>query len=487
MHKNILNTKDLPLTLSKEEMQQYGYKIVDLLASHFENLNSEKLVSLADRKQMDAIFQQPIPTEPNSPNDVLQDVIENVLTNVDFLTHPKFYSFVPSPSNFISAMADAIASGFNIFSGGWSTSPAAAELEIVVINWLLEMFEFPIQEGGGILTSGGSMANLTALTTARRIKCKDDYSKGIIYLSDQAHSSNIKAIRVLGFKKRQVRIIPTDIEFKMSLNKLKNVIAKDKLEGYQPFCVVASAGTTNTGTVDPLEEIAAICSKENLWMHVDGAYGGAAILSDRGKNYLKGIEKADSLTVDPHKWFFQPYEIGCLLVKNHKWLSKTFSEKPVYLRDIEGNESEINFYDHGIQLTRGFRALKLYMSIKTFGLNAFKEAVQSGISLTENVEELLRKSPKWEVVSPATLAIINFRYNPIKHNLTEKELDKINQYISKQIITSRSAVLVTTILQDQVVIRMCLINPRTTLDDIKSTLALCEKFAASYLKKNENK
>ena len=273
----------------------------------------------------------------------------------------------------------------------------------------------------------------------------------------------------------------------MSLNKLKNVIAKDKLEGYQPFCVVASAGTTNTGTVDPLEEIAAICSKENLWMHVDGAYGGAAILSDRGKNYLKGIEKADSLTVDPHKWFFQPYEIGCLLVKNHKWLSKTFSEKPVYLRDIEGNESEINFYDHGIQLTRGFRALKLYMSIKTFGLNAFKEAVQSGISLTENVEELLRKSPKWEVVSPATLAIINFRYNPIKHDLTEKELDKINQYISKKIITSRSAVLVTTILQDQVVLRMCLINPRTTLDDIKSTLALCEKFAATYFKKNENK
>ena len=200
MHKNIPNTKDLPLTLSKEEMQQYGYKIVDLLASHFENLNSEKLVSLADRKQMDAIFQQPIPTKPNSPNDVLQDVVENVLTNVDFLTHPKFYSFVPSPSNFISAMADALASGFNIFSGGWSTSPAAAELEIVVINWLLEMFEFPIQEGGGILTSGGSMANLTALTTARRIKCKDDYSKGIIYLSDQAHSSNIKAIRVLGFK-----------------------------------------------------------------------------------------------------------------------------------------------------------------------------------------------------------------------------------------------------------------------------------------------
>jgi glutamate/tyrosine decarboxylase-like PLP-dependent enzyme len=271
------------------------------------------------------------------------------------------------------------------------------------------------------------------------------------------------------------------MEFKMSLNKLKNCIAKDKLEGYEPFCIIASAGTTNTGTVDPLDEIASICAIENLWMHVDGAYGGAAILSDKGKEYLKGIEKADSLTVDPHKWFFQPYEIGCLIVKDHKWLSKTFSEKPVYLRDIEGNESEINFYDHGIELTRRFRALKFYMSVKTFGLDAFSKAIQYSISLTEELESFLRKSPKWEVISPATLAVINFRYNPINSELSETELDKLNQYISKQIIASRSAVLVTTILQDQVVLRMCLINPRTTFNDIMETITLCEKYADDYV------
>jgi len=475
---NNLNT---PLTLSKEEMKQCGYRIIDLLVSHFDNLGSQKVTSLADRKQMDALLHEGVPMDSTPSNEVLDHVINNVLSHVDLLTHPKFYSFVPSPSNYVSVMADTIASGFNIFSGGWSNSPAAAELEIVTIHWLLEMFGFPIKKGGGILTSGGSMANLTALTTARRLKCGGDYSKAIIYLSDQAHSSNIKAIRILGFKKRQVRIIPTDLEFKMSLNKLKNCIAKDKLEGYHPFCIVASAGTTNTGTVDPLEEIAAICKKEDLWMHVDGAYGGAAILSVEGKKYLKGIEKADSLTVDPHKWFFQPYEIGCLLVKDHKWLSKTFSEKPVYLRDIEGNESEINFYDHGIQLTRRFRALKFYMSIKTFGLNAFSNAIQYSIKLTENLENILRKSPKWEVISPATLAIINFRCNPINYDLPEKELDKLNQYISKQIITSRNAVLVTTILLDQVVLRMCLINPRTTIDVIQETLDLCENYADVYL------
>ena len=349
------------------------------------------------------------------------------------------------------------------------------------MNWLLRLFKFPTTKGGGIFTSGGSMANLTALVTARRQCCGDDFSKAIIYMSDQAHSSNVKAIRVLGFKKEQVRIIPTDMEYKMAINKLKNAIARDRLEGLKPFCIIASAGTTNTGSVDPLNEIAKICKTEKLWFHIDGAYGGAAILSKKGSALLKGIEKADSLTIDPHKWLFQPYEMGCLLVRNHKWLSQTFSEKPEYLRDIEGNTSEINFYDHGIQLTRRFRALKFYMSMKTFGLNAFKQAVSYAIDLTEDVESYLRKSPDWEVISPATLAVINFRYNPIGKSFSDKKLDSYNQRISEKIVDSREALLVTTVLQNQVVLRMCLINPRTTFQDVKETLKTCETFAKEII------
>mgnify|MGYP000860809367 CR=1 FL=1 len=223
------------------------------------------------------------------------------------------------------------------------------------------------------------------------------------------------------------------------------------------------------------------CKKYNLWFHIDGAYGGAAILSKKGSALLKGIEKADSLTIDPHKWLFQPYEMGCLLVRNHKWLSQTFSEKPEYLRDIEGNTSEINFYDHGIQLTRRFRALKFYMSMKTFGLNAFKQAVSYAIDLTEDVESYLRKSPDWEVISPATLAVINFRYNPIGKSFSDKKLDSYNQRISEKIVDSREALLVTTVLQNQVVLRMCLINPRTTFQDVKETLKTCETFAKEII------
>ena len=469
------------LELSKEQMKEYGYSIVDAVVDHTATQNDKKPVALASRSEMDRMFLEEAPEKPSDAQEVLDFVLQNVMTQSAIVSHPKSFSFVPGPSNYVSAMADTLATGFNIFSGGWAASPAAAELEIVTLNWLLKIFGFPPKKGGGIFTSGGSMANLTAIVTARRIKCGDDFSKAVIYLSDQAHSSNIKAIRILGFRKEQIRIIPTDIEFKLSINKLKNAIAKDKLEGLQPFCMVATAGTTNTGTVDPLTELSKICKSEGLWFHIDGAYGGAAILAKNGKQLLKGIEKADSLTVDPHKWFFQPYEMGCLLVRNSKWLKNTFTEKPEYLRDVEGNESERNFYDHGVQLTRRFRALKFYMSVKTFGLKAFRKAITYNIEMAERTEALLRKSAYWEVISPATLAVINFRYNPIKEKLGEKELDKLNQYISEKVVGSREALLVTTVLNGQIVLRMCLINPRTTMEHVKETIDLCEGFGAEKL------
>lgn len=465
------------LELSHDEMKAYGYEVVDAIVNHFATQNEKLPVVSGSRKEMEDLFLEDAPDNPTDPHEVLNFVLNEVMTKSNIVSHPKSYSFVPGPSNYISAMADSLASGFNIFSGGWQASPAAAEMEIVTMNWLLKMFGFPQKKGGGIFTSGGSMANLTALATARKVKCGDDFSKAVIYLSDQAHSSNIKAIRVLGFRKEQIRVIPTDGEFKFSINKLKNAIAKDRLEGLQPFCLIATAGTTNTGTVDPLSDLAKICKNEEIWFHIDGAYGGFAILSEDGKKIMNGIGKADSLTVDPHKWFFQPYEIGCLLIKNHKWLKGTFTEKPEYLRDIEGNTSEINFYDHGIELTRRFRALKFYMSVKTFGMTEFKKAISYNIKLAEAAENFLRTSANWEIISPATLAVINFRYNPIGNKLSEKKLDALNQKISQSVVNSKKALLVTTVLNKQVVLRMCLINPRTTLNDVKETIALCESFA----------
>ncbi len=471
------------LTLSKQDMLEYGSQILNAVIEHFLTQDKKPPVAMATRVDMDKMFLEEAPEHPANAKEVLDFVLKEVMTKSTIVSHPRAYSFVPGPSNFISAMADTLATGFNTFSGGWAGSPAAAELEIVTINWLLKIFGLPTKSGGGIFTSGGSMANLTALVTARNIICGSDFSKAVIYLSDQTHSSNIKAIRVIGLKKEQIRIIPTNMEFEMAINKLKSAIAKDKLLGLKPFCVIGTAGTTNTGAIDPLDAIAKICKEEKLWFHIDAAYGGAAILSKNGKKILKGISKADSITVDPHKWFFQPYEMGCLLVRNNKNLRGTFTEKPEYLRDVEGNTSEINFYDHGIQLTRRFRALKFYMSIKTFGLNAFREAIDYNLTLAEKTEAIIRKSPNWEVITSASLAVINFRYNPINRSLTEKQLDTVNQYISGEIMKNRQALLVTTVLHEQVVLRMCLINPRTTLDDIKETLNQCSDYGMEWLEK----
>ncbi|MEN1784519.1 MAG: aminotransferase class V-fold PLP-dependent enzyme [Bacteroidota bacterium] len=474
-------TEQHTLTLDGEAMRKLGYQMIDAVVAHHLRQSEKLPVSTATRAEMDALLLEDAPEHPTDPQKTMQFIVDEVLPKSTLLSHPKSFAFVPGPSNYVSVIGDALATGYNVFSGSWVSSPVAAGLEIATIQWLLQWFGFPKKKGGGIFTSGGSMANLTALAMARNMKCGNDFSKAIIYLSDQTHSSNIKAIRILGFQKEQIRIIPTDSDMRLSLNKLKNCIAKDRLNGDLPFCLIGNAGTTNTGSVDPLPAMAALCKKEDLWFHIDGAYGGAAVLSPQGKAALKGISKADSLTVDPHKWLFQPYEMGCLLVRNYKHLSHTFTERPEYLKDIEGNDSEINFYDMGVQLTRRFNALKFYMSVKTFGLKAFREAVGSGIALAEQLEQHLRKSKHWEVVFPATLAVINFRYNPMDQGLSEAAIDQLNQTISDKVMASQQALLATTLLHDQVVLRMCLINPRTTFDDVTTILTLCEGFAEEAL------
>lgn len=469
------------LKLSKPEMLEFGYKVVDLIVDHFDQLPRLKPVSRATRKEMDARLMEGIPRQGSDPLQVLRFVQQNVLPYTDLLTHPNFYAFVPSASNFISAMSDSISTAYNIFTGGWISSPGGAEVEIVTINWLLELVGFPVKEGGGEFTSGGSMANLTGLATARKMKCGENFENATLYLSGQSHSSNFRAAKIIGFKAENIKVIPEDKAFRMDTKALKKQLDRDKKNEKLPFCVMATAGTTNTGAVDPLREISAICKEENLWMHVDAAYGGASAICEKGKSALDGLELADSITIDPHKWLFQPYEIGCILVKDHRHLYGTFSEKPEYLRDVKGNAEEINFYEHGVQLTRRCRALKLYMSLKTFGLDSFSAAVSSGIEMAEKLEEYLKRKPYWEVLSPASLAVVTFRYNPRRRQLTGEELDNLNQNISNAIIGSQAAMVATTLIREVVSLRMCTVNPRTTFDDIKKTVDLMARYGEENL------
>src|SRR5215475_13959453 len=331
------------------------------------------------------------------------------------------------------------------------------------------------ETAGGLFVSGGSMANLTALAAARRAMLDERSDKAVIYFSDQTHNSIEKGLRVIGFAREQIRGLQSDENFRLQTESLRRAIAEDRAGGKQPLCVIANAGTTNTGAVDPLDQLADLCERENIWLHVDGAYGAAAALCERGRKLLTGIERADSLSIDPHKWLFQPFEIGCVLLRDARHLKNTFNTMTGILEDTKrAEQEEINYYDYGVQLTRGFRALKLWLSLKTFGAAAFREAINRGFMMAEFAENILRQSGSWRIVAPAALGIVTFRY--VAEGRPENEINEIHRRMVEMMTENGFAFANSTTLRGQTVMRLCTINPRTTEDDIRATIKQLEQF-----------
>ena len=468
------------LELSPAAMRKLGYKVIDALVEHFETLESQPFTKSASAIELSEIIEDKLPLETEDPQKVFDHLFEDVFTQISYTNHPRFFSFVPSPGNYVGALADTLASGFNVFAGHWFAGSGAARIEIVTINWLLKLCGFP-EQGGGLFVSGGSIANLSAIATARQVNGSENCQNNVVYYSQQTHSSLHKGLKILGFEKQQMRPISIKNDFKIDVDQLERAILKDLGNGLHPMCIVGNAGTTNTGTVDELGRLSAIAKKYNLWFHIDGAYGAAAILSKKTKESLSGIELADSLTLDPHKWWFQPYEIGCLLVRDHLHLKATYAVTAEYLKDAQDlYSSEINFFEYGIQLTRSFRALKLYTTLKIFGLNNFSYAIDHGISMAEYTEELLRRNDNWEITSPAQLAVIAFRYQP--RILDEKEVDELNSLISREMLLDGYALIITTILKNRTVLRMCTIHPALKKMDIEKTVEKLNHFAEKNLK-----
>lgn len=466
-----------PLTLSATDMQQIAAQVCDMIVAHFSNIEKMPVTSPSSLQSLSAGLHEKLPAKPTPVPQLLEQLKTHVFAEMTHLDHPRNFAFVPGPSNFISAMADAISSSLNVFSGGFLGPSGVAQIELTAIEWLRELFRLP-KNSGGLFVSGGSMANMTGLAVARHVMLANNTTNATIYFSDQTHSSVAKGLKILGFQQFQIRKIPSDKNFRLSLDDLRQRIAADRLQGMVPFCVVANAGTTNAGAVDPLKELAAFCKTEGLWLHVDGAYGGAAAITERGRKALEGIELADSLGIDPHKWLFQPYEIGCALIRNRDHLKDTFKVSAEYLKIIEHNAEQVNFCDYGVQLTRGFRALKLWMSMKAFGVDAFKQAIDIGIENAEYVESLLRSSKNWEIITPANIGIITFRY--VKPDFSEDQLNDMNNYIAQQIILSGYALLSPTILGGKHILRMCTINPRTARADIERTVAMLADYGDDY-------
>ena len=456
------------LQLSREEMRALGYRIVDRLVEHFDGQPTQRVAAKGVRAELESRLRESVPEEPASPDDVLKQLEEDVFSHMLQVDHPRFFAFVPSPGNNVGALADALASGMNAFVGTWLGASGPAQVELVTIDWLRQICCLP-DGAGGIFVSGGSVANLIALAAARHATLGEDTAHAIAYFSDQTHFAVERGLRVLGFAPAQLRRLPSDDRFRLVPAELERAIREDRSAGRRPFCVIANAGTTNTGAVDPLPVLREICSRESLWLHADGAYGAAGMLSGTGRALLDGLPQVDSLALDPHKWLFQPFEIGCVLVRDAGLLRSTFQVRPEYLKDALPTEDEVNLSDYGVQLTRSFRALKLWMSLKVFGLSAFREAVDWGIRLAEIAEGRLRSSGKWEIVSPAQLAIVAFRYAGGD--------DAVNLRIIDRMYDDGFAFLSSTILCERPALRLCTINPRTTEADILETIDRLERFA----------
>lgn len=460
--------------MPEERMRELGYRVVDLIVDHVARIREEPAVRRGTRAELEAALREPIPESGTDFATVLDRVARDILPWRARVDHPRFFAFVPGPGNYVGAMADALASGFNVFAGTWLGASGPAMVELVTVDWLRELCGLPAGSGG-LFVSGGSMANLTGLAVARDARLGGRLADGVAYASDQTHSAVSRALRVLGFAPGQLRLLAADEGFRIPLEELARAVADDRAAGRVPFCVIANAGTTNTGAVDPLAQLADLCATEDLWFHVDAAYGGGAVLSERGRRDLEGLGRADSLALDPHKWLFQPFEIGCVLVREAGLLAKTFHVRPEYLRDVHRAEEEVHFSDLGVQLTRGFRALKLWMSLQVFGLAAFRSAVERTLDLAERAESRLRESGRWRVVAPARLGVVAFRWAP--PGLTEREADEVTRDLAEASLLDGWAFVSSTMLRGRPALRLCTLNPRTTDEEILQVVERLERLA----------
>ncbi|MFN8581116.1 MAG: aminotransferase class I/II-fold pyridoxal phosphate-dependent enzyme [Gemmatimonadaceae bacterium] len=464
-------TPEAPLTLSPDEMRRLGYRVVDEIIAHLGERNTRPVANARPRADLEASLGS-FRDAPTAPDAIMDLVCREIMPSVTQVDHPRFFAFVPGPGNFVGAMADALAAGFNVFCAHWLHGSGAATVELQTIEWLCRECGLPAT-AGGLFVSGGSMANLTALAAARRVVLGGPDARAVVYASSQTHNSLAKGLRVIGFTQDQIRTIETDDGLRLSLPALERAIAADIANGRRPFCVVANAGTTNTAAVDPWHGIADLCVRHGLWMHVDGAYGAAAVLTPQGRAALAGIERADSITFDPHKWLFQPFEIGCVLVRDLRHLRQAFTvhvdDHGEYLEDVLRRVGdEMMFYEHGVQLTRSFRALKLWMTLRVFGVQAVRDAIARGIELAELTERLLRADGRFAIVTPAQLGMVSFV--PVAGDIDPAAADAWVTRVADGVLTDGFAMVTSTKVFDRQVLRMCTINPRTTDDEIRDTV-----------------
>ncbi len=469
------------LSLSPDHMRRLAAQATDHIIERMKALPDEAAWKGAGRAEMEALLREDPPLEGRPPEEVMERAVRDVLPVAGRVDHPRFFAFVPGGPTWPGVMGEYLAAGFNTFVGTWLGGAAPSMVELVVLDWFRQWIGYP-ETAGGLLTSGGSAASLDGFVAARE---HAGYPRDAgVYMSDQSHTALLRAARIIGVRPHLVRMVPSDGRFRMDMAELEKMVAADRAGGINPIAVCANAGTTNTGAVDPMHAMADFCEAEGIWLHADAAYGGFAVLSDAGRQALSGLERADSIAMDCHKWLFQNFEAGCVMVKDVRTLENAFAVRPEYLQDTAWGQDHPNFGDRGLQLSRSFRALKIWMSIQSFGLNAFRDAVGRGIEYARRAEAWVKSSEVLQVANPASLGAVCFRVNPRGSDLPESVLERLNIQVQSRIVSDRIAMMASTRLRGVYSLRMCIVNHTTTWEDVRATLERIERFGREAVAKD---
>jgi glutamate/tyrosine decarboxylase-like PLP-dependent enzyme len=455
-----------------EASRKLAHQVVDELYDYQQTLRDRPVWQPIPASVIDT-FNEGVPRMAVGEDRAYQEFKDNILYHPMGNLHPRFWGWVMGNGIPFAALADYMAAVMNPNMGGGEH--VANYVERQVINWCKEMVGFPA-DSSGVLVSGGSMANLIGLTVARNqmagIDVRQEGLQGItqkmtVYSSTETHSSNYKAVELLGIGKEWLRFIPVNDCYQVDIPALEKKIAEDRAAGYRPICIIGNAATTNTGAFDDLESLANICERESMWFHVDGAFGALAALTDTSKQLVRGMERADSLAFDLHKFMYMPFEVACVLIRNFDDHIGAFSASPDYLshmpRGLAGGH-QAWFGDLGPQLTRGFRALKVWMALKAYGLDSFTRQIQKNIDQARYLAEKISSTAHLELLADAPFNVVCFRFNNCLY--TDQGLNELNQEILLRLHERGLAVPSYTRLQGRFAIRVCITNHRTTSEDL---------------------
>ena len=487
-----MTTKGAPfrdLDLTPDAFRSIGHRAIDLIADYYRDIRTVRVFPPRTASQVAEDFEETLPFEGTKPEEILEAWRLRVLPNATHLGSPRYFGFVNGSGTMMGVLAEALAASVNMNVGAWKPAPAATEIERRTVAWLAELIGYPT-DCWGHFVSGGTMANFTAILAAlRNVAPFDTTDEGLqgeqsgrflLYMADhEGHSSVIRVADMLNLGRNAVRLVPSREDFTLDVEALEALLDEDVSRGDRPFCVVAQAGSINVGAIDPMEDIARVCQERGLWFHVDGACGAVGAMLPEKRPLFRGMEKADSITLDPHKWLYINYECGCVLVREPEKLRRAFSLTAPYLRGaLPSEHTGLDYLEFGPQMSRGFRALKVWMSLKHYGVQGYRQLLSQNVQAAEHLDELVREAPDFEALHEPIIFIYSFRYVPQdldavpvqsgrSPDAVDLYLDYLNQRIADEIQLSGLAFVMTTKIHERRVLRLSICSHRTTLSDIE--------------------